>query len=160
MDYDKIIKECEARAEMYKRTGAVWNATHEEQCKTTIAELIERAEQAEKERDEYKELFFSYKHVCGGVDPQRIGELVEADKDGRCVVLHVKPGDKVRPKQSPYRKSEIVDCVSIYTGGRITYGFHEVGMKETWVDRWEEEESEMYIPDDTAETTLKEKSEE
>ena len=64
MDYDQIIKECEARAEMYKRTGAVWNATHEEQCKTTIAELIERAEQAEKGRDEYKELFFSYKHVC------------------------------------------------------------------------------------------------
>ena len=62
-----------------------------EQAITAITELLERAQKAEKERDEYKELFFSYKHVCGGVDPQRIGELVEADKDGRCVVLPFKP---------------------------------------------------------------------
>ena len=37
--------------------------------------------------DEYKELFLSYRGVCGGLDPHRIGELVEADKAGRCVVL-------------------------------------------------------------------------
>lgn len=80
-------------------------------------------------------------------DLDRLRELVKSDRDGRCVVLPVKPGEKVRPKQSPYRKPEIVDCVTIYTGGRITYGFHEIGMRNEWVDRWEEEEAEAYIPD-------------
>lgn len=47
VDYDKIIEECEARAEMYKRTGAVWNATHEGQCKAAITDLLARAEAAE-----------------------------------------------------------------------------------------------------------------
>lgn len=84
----------------------------------------------------------------------RLRELIEADRDGRCVVLQVKPGEKVRPKQSPHRKPEIVDCVTIYTGGRITYGFHEVGMRNTWVDRWEEEEAEAYIPNEAAEAAL------
>lgn len=55
MDYDKIIEECEARAETYKRSGAVWNATHEEQCKMAIEELLERSEKAEKIVDEYAE---------------------------------------------------------------------------------------------------------
>lgn len=50
MDYDQIIKECEARAEMYKRTGAVWNATHEEQCKTAITELLELEESLRNQR--------------------------------------------------------------------------------------------------------------
>lgn len=81
-------------------------------------------------------------------DLDRLRELVQADRDGRCVVLQVKPGEKVKPKQSPYRKAEIVDCVTIYTGGKITYGFHEIGMKETWVDRWEEEDAELYIPNE------------
>lgn len=51
------------------------------------AEQLMDLVQVTAERDEYKELFFSYKHVCGGIEPQRIGELVEADKAGRCVVL-------------------------------------------------------------------------
>lgn len=51
MEYNQIIKECEARAEIYKRSGATWNQTHEECCKTAIEELIERTEKAEKQRD-------------------------------------------------------------------------------------------------------------
>lgn len=78
-------------------------------------------------------------------DLERLRELVEADREGQCVVLQVKPGEKVIPKQSPYRKPEIVDCVTIYTGGRITYGFHEIGMRNEWVDRWEEEEADNYV---------------
>lgn len=62
---------------------------------TAIEELIERAEKAEKERDDYKELLFAYKHVCGGVSPDRIGELVEADKNGKVAILPVKPGDTI-----------------------------------------------------------------
>lgn len=80
-------------------------------------------------------------------DLGRLRELVEADRDERVVVLPVKPGGKVRPKQRPYREPEIVDCVTIYAGGRITYGFHQIGMRNEWVDRWEEEESVAYIPD-------------
>lgn len=52
-----------------------------------VRQLREELARVTAERDEYKELFFSYKHVCGGIEPQRIGELVEADKTGRCVVL-------------------------------------------------------------------------
>lgn len=83
-------------------------------------------------------------------DLDQLRELVKADRAGRCVVLPVKPGEKVRPKQSPYRDPEIVDCVTIYTGGKITYGFHEIGNKLQWVDRWEEEDAEAYIPDKVA----------
>lgn len=85
-----------------------------------------------------------------GISVDRLRELAEADREGRCVVLEVKPGEKVRPKQSPYRDPEIVDCVTIYTGGKITYGFHEIGNKLEWVDRWEEEDAEAYIPDKAA----------
>lgn len=85
-------------------------------------------------------------------DLNRLRDLVQADRDGRCVVLQVKPGEKVRPKQNPYRKPEIVDCVTIYTGGRITYGFHEIGNKVEWVDRWEEDDAKAYIPDEPKES--------
>lgn len=61
---------------------------------------LEHLRGLKKERDEYKELFFAYKHVCGGIDPKRIGELVEADKSGRCVLLPVKPNLKKGAKES------------------------------------------------------------
>lgn len=59
------------------------------------ADMEKRAEKAEKERDDYKELFFAYKHVFGGVSPDRIGELVKADKDGKVAILPVKPGNTI-----------------------------------------------------------------
>ena len=83
-------------------------------------------------------------------DLDRLKELVAADAEGRCVVLMVKPGEKVKPVQRPEADPEVVDCVSIYKNGRITYGFHEIGIRKEWVDRWEEEESYMYIPENTA----------
>lgn len=46
-----------------------------------IKKLLEQAEKAEEERDDYKELFFSYKHVCGGLPPEVIEELVTEYKD-------------------------------------------------------------------------------
>lgn len=58
-----------------------------------VQQLRAELAKVKAEKDEYKELFFSYKHVCGGIAPQRIGELVEADKDGRCVVFPCKPSD-------------------------------------------------------------------
>ena len=60
-----------------------------------VRQLREELARVTAERDDYKELFFSYRNVCGGHDPQRISELVEADKDGRCVVLPCKVGTPV-----------------------------------------------------------------
>lgn len=36
------------------------------------------------------ELFHSYRHICGETPPDRLRELVEADREGRCVVLPAK----------------------------------------------------------------------
>lgn len=35
------------------------------------------------------ELFHSYRHICGEMPPDRFRELVEADREGRCVMLPV-----------------------------------------------------------------------
>lgn len=87
-------------------------------------------------------------------DLDRLRELMEADKAGRCVALAVKPGDKVRPKRVPYMDPEVVDCVTIYTGGRITYGFHRFGVRNEAFDRWDEEEAEAYILDTSSITNV------
>lgn len=79
------------------------------------------------------------------ITPDRLRELVEADRDGRCVVLPVKPGGMVRFAANPRAKHEKVDCINIYADGRIMYGFHETGMKTRWVDEWSEDESEKYV---------------
>lgn len=60
-----------------------------------VRQLREELARVKVERDDYKELFLSYRNVCGCHDPQRISELVEADKDGRCVVLPCHIGDQV-----------------------------------------------------------------
>lgn len=83
----------------------------------------------------------------------RIKELMDADRAGRCAVLPVKPGGIVRFSKNPRAKHERVDCISIYSDGKIMFGFHEVGMKETWVDNWSEDEAEKYV---TVETTPEE----
>lgn len=41
------------------------------------------------------ELFHSYRHICGETPPDRLRELVEADRDGRCVVLPCPVGTTV-----------------------------------------------------------------
>lgn len=88
MDYRKLLE-------------TLSNAGHDELLDNidnaicAITNLLARAEAAEKERDEYKELFFSYKSVCGGIAPEKVNELVSADKDGRCFVSDVKLGGEV-----------------------------------------------------------------
>ncbi len=39
-----------------------------------------------------KEMFHAYRHICAGVTPERLKELVEADRDGR--VIPVVVGDR------------------------------------------------------------------
>ena len=58
-----------------------------------VRKLREELARVTAERDDYKELFFSYRNVCGGHDPQRISELVEADKAGKAIILPIKPGE-------------------------------------------------------------------
>lgn len=47
-----------------------------------LIELDDKLEKVTKERDDYKEPFFSYKHVCGGLPPEVIEELVTEYKAG------------------------------------------------------------------------------
>lgn len=47
-----------------------------------LIELDDKLEKVTKERDDYKELFFSYKHVCGSLPPEVIEELVTKYKVG------------------------------------------------------------------------------
>lgn len=97
------------------------------------------------ELNQYKEL--------GDLD--RLRKLVEADRDGRCVVLPVKPGGTVRFARNPRAKHETVDAITIYPDGRMSFGFHEYGMKTEWVDRWCEDDADNYVPVKPAEAALK-----
>ena len=78
-------------------------------------------------------------------DLDRLRELVEADREGRCIVAPVKPGGFVRFKGNPRAPHEKVDCINIYTDGKIMLAFHAYGVKETFVDDWSEDEAEKYI---------------
>lgn len=88
-------------------------------------------------------------------DLDRLRELVEADRDGRCVVLPVKPGGVVRFAKNPRAKKETVDAITIYPDGRMSFGFHEYGVKTEWVDRWSEDDADKYVPVEAAEAALK-----
>lgn len=88
-------------------------------------------------------------------DLDRLRELVEADRDGRCVVLPVKPGGTVRFAKNPRAKHETVDAITIYQDGRIDLGFHEYGIKTEWADRWSEDDARNYVPVEASEAALK-----
>lgn len=74
----------------------------------------------------------------------RLKELSEADREGRCVVLPVKPGETVRFIGNPSAKPEVVDAISVYADGRITYNFHTTGMMTRYVDEWSEDDAYKY----------------
>lgn len=52
-----------------------------------ISDLSNCLEKAEKERDDALELLHSYRHICGETPPERLSELVQADREGRCAIL-------------------------------------------------------------------------
>lgn len=76
----------------------------------------------------------------------RLKELSEADREGRCVILPVKPGETVRFNGNPMSKPEVVDAITIYANGRITYNFHTTGMMTRYVDEWDEDDVDKYYP--------------
>lgn len=99
-----------------------------------VQQLRAELAKVKAEKDEYKELFFSYKHVCGGIAPQRIGELVEADKDGRCAVFPCRPSDvtvyQLRNKKHAQGigvHPRHIHCATVWENGR--YQFEHQGME-------------------------------
>lgn len=96
--------------------------------------------------------------ISGNLD--RLRELAQADKEGRCVVLPVKPGDSVRFAKNPREKNETVDAITIYSDGRMNFLFHEYGVKTEWVDRWSEDDACKYVPVESAKAALRREQDE
>lgn len=112
-----------------------------------INDLLSRAETAETERDKARRDRAAVEAILGdNYDLERLHELIEADRQGKCVIIPVKPGEKVVQESCPDAKGETVDCITIYPDGRITYGFHIVGFRNMWVDHWEDGEACAYTP--------------
>lgn len=86
---------------------------------------------------------------------ERLCELAQADQEGRCVILPVKPGDSVRFAKNPRAKNETVDAITIYSDGRMSFGFHEYGVKTEWVDRWSEDDACKYVLVESTEAALR-----
>lgn len=62
--------------------------------------------------------------------------------EGTLVPLPAAPGSMVKYKGT----DDVVqiDCVNIYSDGRITYSFHERRLQQTWVDDWSEDDPAKY----------------
>lgn len=67
-------------------------------CAQSIAALVAQVERLRAERDDALELLHSYRHICGEYTPDALSRLVQADCDGRCLVLPFKVGQTVRHK--------------------------------------------------------------
>ena len=81
-----------------------------------ISDLSNCLEKAEKERNDALELLHSYRHICGETPPERLSELVQADREGRCVVSPCKVGDRL------YTIRTIQDgsfTLEVYDSGKI-----------------------------------------
>lgn len=109
----------------------------------------------------YKDRLAAIEDILGDeYDLNRLRELSQADRDGRCVVLPVKPGDSVRFAKNPRAKNETVDAITIYSDGRMNFLFHEYGVKTEWVDRWSEDDACKYVPVESAEAALQREQDE
>lgn len=121
-----------------------WKVLNDEEYKK-YKYVVDRPKYA----DLYSRLGMIENLLCGDkreYSIDRLRELIEADREGRCVVLPVKPGETVRFNGNPISKPEVVDAICIYANGRITYNFHTTGMKTTYVDEWSEDDADKYCP--------------
>lgn len=61
------------------------------QLMARLREAEQKIERAEKERFEALEKLYSYRNICGVTTPERLVELIEADRNGRCVIAEKPP---------------------------------------------------------------------
>ena len=54
-----------------------------------LLEAYEDTGLAPEEIEDIVEMFHSYRHICAGIEPYRLSELVKAEKEGRLVVLNI-----------------------------------------------------------------------
>ena len=70
--------------------------------------------------------------IIGDCDLDRLRKLVEADRDGRCVVLPVKPGDKIWQIYSWGIEERIIDKILVApTGLSYEFWISDFGMYRT-----------------------------
>lgn len=91
-----------------------------------------RAEKAETERDEALEILHSYRHIYGEMPPEQLSKLVEAHRDGRCVVLPCKLYDKVFFIENGCVKETEVDSFHNWTSGHWKISTHTDRMFDHW----------------------------
>ncbi len=103
------------------------------------------AEEAFRRQGEIEELRRELREYrsLGMIDHLR--ELVQAERDGKFVILPCQPGATVQHKENPTGKIK-VDAITLYGDGRITFSFHNFGVKQTFVDEWSEDAAENYWP--------------
>lgn len=95
-----------------------------------ISDLNSRLDKAEKERDDALELLHSYRHICGETPPERLSELVQADREGRCVVLQYKKNDVAYSiKHNPFIRKEVIRQILVNTEDGIVW-YH--GINDFW----------------------------
>lgn len=61
-------------------------------------QLLCKTKALEEEKQDSLELLHSYRHICGEHTPDELSRLVQADDDGRCLVIPFKIGQTVRHK--------------------------------------------------------------
>lgn len=87
-----------------------------------ISDLSNCLEKAEKERDDALELLHSYRHICGETPPERLSELVQADREGRCVVLQYKKNDVAYSiKHNPFIRKVVVRQMLVDTDNGVVW---------------------------------------
>lgn len=67
-------------------------------CIGTMVDRLAAYEDTGLEPEEIKdnmEMFRAYRHICAGHEPEHIRDLIQAEKDGRLIVLPCKVGDTV-----------------------------------------------------------------
>lgn len=109
MDYKELIEEAKRAAEKWAEKHPITGVGEllvdllVDDLTRAITELLARAEAAEKERDAAQAIIAQDIGVtgvdaiktCFGYPLEKVQELVEADKAGKCMVLPLKPGDEV-----------------------------------------------------------------
>ncbi len=103
------------------------------------------AEEVIRRQDEIEELRRELRKYQSLGRIGHLRELVQAESDGKFVILPCRLGVTVQHKEEPTDRIK-VDAITFYEDGRITFLFHDFGVKQTFVDEWSEDSAENYLP--------------